>query len=1459
MRKLFSRRTLIISAASFTGIVLTLALIAYVLVRTGKLDDWVAGQFKSALAEYGVRMEVGSLQTSIPSFAVEMHDLKLYAEGIKEPFANLDHLTAKVTTKNLIGFIGFGRKGEVQLDELMLDGLRASYKIDSEGHSNLQGIKLPKKEKPDPFDFSYSTAKIELRNAEINYIDAVHKLDGTARNLAVTLHPNEKQPMRVVASAEKSSFVFDGRESENISFKLDGRVDESSAQIDSLHLDSPFTIADLKGEMKDWRNPAYKLDAKAEIKLREAAHLFLPQTRLNGAAQFEGIVEGTGIEYQAKGKLRSENIIAQDIRISGFSLTASGTGKDKEYQAQEEMAFRQLSAAGFRVNRVIAAGKIVGDGLNFSWLGKLGAEDLSGENFNASGVSLKEARLKGDLTKLSSLHLSGRATVEKLVTADVPVGRIEGELTATRDEVFLPNFKGAVFGGEARGSARVSLNGRGASEVNAEIIKLNLDQATAVASGKRLPLRGLTDGNVKLAWRGNDYKSAEGTVNLKFNGATLRPGESEAQPGSAVEVKLPEETAPVSGELNAILSGRRIKLEHTELQTGATRIALGGDIGWDKTGALDFDLNSTDAAQLQSIATDFASVVDSEPIKVAIEKLQQNEVQLTNKISLNGRVTGSLDAPQVNARFALEGVNLYDEPLGLITGDLSYETDTLRLTNGSLTQSNGGRVEFAINYPFKSENGGSLQARLNRYSLGSALRLAASLPVSVAGEVTGNAELTGLPGAIRANAELSIAKAKFGDNAFDEAGGRFTFDGTRVEVNDLKLRSGSGTLGGSAAFDLNAKGYRVNLRGDGLDIAPFVAAAREGESGIPLTGRVNVQIEAVCEKFTLGEKRGRIFDRLDATLASVDLSFRGTRLGRTQIKLDGRDSIANIKLDAEVFGQPYAGTGKVDFGDAAAPIQMAIDFKEMQLAPVIDLAAGRDFDATGNATGQMRVTGNLFGSQDQAHIEVDFSKLGFEFGDYRLAAQPPVALKINTNQLDFGTVRFSGTNTNLEMTGMLALSERGRNNFAIDGDVNLRVLQSFVPNVFADGLVRLQGAASGTYKQPRFSGTATLQDGVLRSPGFPLALTKAKGRMLFTADQAQVESLTAEVGGGKLSLVGGASLTGLRPARWRFQMRTEGVRLDYPRDVRTTLDGDLELQGSPQLQVLGGIVNVRRTEYLADVDLFEFIARMTEEFGNANISAADAGFGIPPTQLDVRVVANDTLTLHTKSLDIVGSAALVLRGPVDDPSIGGRITISRGTIDNIFNERYRLNSGTIEFSGVDKRPPRLNIEAEADRLGYRLIVPVAGSVDQLRITPRSEPPLPQADVIALITTGKLANEGGTLSSSQALAQTSVNTIASVIAQPLSRNIESNVTGRLFGLNRFSIDPLLTGRGTDPTARITVGRQVTKDLSISYSTNLASNQDQVILVEYRVSDRLSLVASRAQTGTFGFDVRLRKRF
>ena len=95
------------------------------------------------------------------------------------------------------------------------------------------------------------------------------------------------------------------------------------------------------------------------------------------------------------------------------------------------------------------------------------------------------------------------------------------------------------------------------------------------------------------------------------------------------------------------------------------------------------------------------------------------------------------------------------------------------------------------------------------------------------------------------------------------------------------------------------------------------------------------------------------------------------------------------------------------------------------------------------------------------------------------------------------------------------------------------------------------------------------------------------------------------------------------------------------------------------------------------------------------------------------------------------------------------------------------------------------------------------------------------------------------------------------------------TDKLFGLNRFEIDPLIAGRGgASPTARLTVGRQINKNLSITYSTNLTSDQNQVLALEYRVSNRLSFVAQYEQgsvngfssrNDNFSFEIRFRKRF
>jgi translocation and assembly module TamB len=149
---------------------------------------------------------------------------------------------------------------------------------------------------------------------------------------------------------------------------------------------------------------------------------------------------------------------------------------------------------------------------------------------------------------------------------------------------------------------------------------------------------------------------------------------------------------------------------------------------------------------------------------------------------------------------------------------------------------------------------------------------------------------------------------------------------------------------------------------------------------------------------------------------------------------------------------------------------------------------------------------------------------------------------------------------------------------------------------------------------------------------------------------------------------------------------------------------------------------------------------------------------------------------------------------------------------------------------------------------------------------RSNPGLPQADVVSLVTTGNLTNTEGGIPS---LAQTGINTAAGVLTENIINAPIRRATDKLFGLNRFEIDPVLAGqRGINPGARLTVGRQINRNLLITYSTNFSADQNQVLALEYRLSNKMSFVAQYEQapltnvTGrrdNFSFEVRFRRRF
>ena len=98
---------------------------------------------------------------------------------------------------------------------------------------------------------------------------------------------------------------------------------------------------------------------------------------------------------------------------------------------------------------------------------------------------------------------------------------------------------------------------------------------------------------------------------------------------------------------------------------------------------------------------------------------------------------------------------------------------------------------------------------------------------------------------------------------------------------------------------------------------------------------------------------------------------------------------------------------------------------------------------------------------------------------------------------------------------------------------------------------------------------------------------------------------------------------------------------------------------------------------------------------------------------------------------------------------------------------------------------------------------------------------------------------------------------------LSQAVTAQLTSRLqrfFGASRVKIDPTVTSVDyLTPQALLTLEQQVSKDITLTYITNLNRTQEQTVRIEWDISQRWSAIAVRDANGLFGIDVQYRKRF
>lgn len=1295
-------------------------------------------------------------------------------------------------------------------------------------------------------------------------------------------------------------------------YKVEGTIKSDALAADNVRLEGLNVTANGTGSGK-----TYEVNGKAVVALLAAGDFQLNTVQLAGnvmgtGSDFRWVGElqaaaersyGTSIMglilHDARAEMNDGVLTASSSRFGANSIVSSGTkvsgvsASDLRFRLENNktsgsvasVKTGQLKAQNATVkdliaNQVVFAGENGSTTVNIREIivGNVSAAGAQVASFNIAGVrfSVRNGRVEGStadivpgLVKLQDGQLenvklakpifviepSGRyrasadLSIGGGVLGQMKMGRASAAVVATSSQIQLTNFNADLFSGGVRGNATIALTPSAPSRVAATFEGLDVAAPITVFAGTAPPLAGKATGKVDLAFPGMNFKQATGTINTQIVAETVDPQ---------------SDRTPISGEVSLRANHGLFDIDRVDLQTAASHLKATGQFSVEGNSNLNVDLNSIDAAELQRVVLSSGLLPDLE------EQINQYGLEFRGSFAFNGNIRGQLKSPDFDGKLALGSLVVNGNDLGSLSASLVATQTDFRITDGNLAERDGGGLRFSLNAPKTGENNISVDATLDKAN---AAVLLAVLPLSkerrerlgdTQSDVSGHIAITGLPKAMNGSAELQLGAGRLAGEPFQSIVARASFTGSRVNLETVDANFAAGHVTASGTFDNNTKQMDIQAAAQSVQLSRI--ATLSGKPALKnLTGTADITAHVI------GNYLENDFSSYQITFDAngKDVALNGRTLGTLSLVGRTENKQLNVTFTTGAFGQPQIVTAKVNLASDRLPATIDATFNGADLTKVLAIALpNANVNLTGRATGTIKATGNLLDEDNYFSLEgmtgtADFSELTFRVEDVALSAVAPFTVRLSSSQLIFDRAQFTGTGTSITLDGALAVAAGGKETLTVDGRLNLRVLNGLSPDFFMSGTADVAVRVSGSYEDPKVYGTASLNGASLAAliGNDRWQVSNVKSVLRFTADQAQIESFTGTLGSGRLTISGGALLNGLSVERFLFDLHGDNVTAPFPEDFSSTLDADLEIKGDAREQLISGVVNLIRAEYTRDIELADLINRRQEsiEEGGEIALVRTARFA------DLRVEGRNALVVRNNLADVVGSVSLQINGPVRDPIISGRITATSGTL-TFRNDRYEITRAFMDLPARRGADPILNIEAESEIRGYRVIVDLTGPLSQPQAAVHSEPALPQADVVSLITTGTLSS-GDT--SNSALAQSGLGTATSLLTDALINAPAQRATNKLFGLSRFEINPVIGGRaGANPGARLTLGKRISKELSVTYSTNVTSDPNQIISVEYRVSDRLSFVAQYEQASTqqlsshnnnFSFEIRFRKRF
>jgi autotransporter translocation and assembly factor TamB len=879
-------------------------------------------------------------------------------------------------------------------------------------------------------------------------------------------------------------------------------------------------------------------------------------------------------------------------------------------------------------------------------------------------------------------------------------------------------------------------------------------------------------------------------------------------------------TSKGEGDVLARLQSARTTLELREnilllkdalLSTEHSDLYMDGIVNLDKeTLALDLDLGSDDGTDL-------------------IEPYYEG---FSAPITFEGTLSGPVEAPELKGEIKAEAGSVHGVDFTEVYSDITYQVNSLSAYRMMVRQDDAvydvsGSIEFeeaeelfSFDDPYFR-----IKAEIENVDVDPFIKLFDG-EMLVSGRASGMVSFEGNANDFESKGNLVVSDGDIYSHKIDKVTVDYQMDSNNIKFQSVKLYKGESSLEAKGTLSFNGD-MNISVSSNQMylhDFPVFKDSPFDLMFGLDVTGT------------------GTMHDpELQYSVSILKALYEEEDIGTGKIQ----GSVNNKKLQAQgiFFDGLIIADGGADFSDKIT-WGVTATLKQGNYEYLISsFARGLPEDLTASLEGTITLEG-----QDREYtLHSEFSSANISLYGYDLRNNGDIIFSMMHDELLIES--FSMADENAGLTAVGTVTMHGNYDLTASGYIDISPL-SAVNDAISSSKGRCDFAfgIQGPWNRPEVLGEINITDASAVIEDFPYTIGPANGTIFLRKDRLTFHSLHVDFASGDIILTGAGYLEDLDRKRFFISADINDVKIKPIDGLRTAFGGRLFYEYSPKGKNLTGNIDIKKAKYTKRIEWKSWLLGL-KEIERTEMEIPEI---IGETALNIHVTGAENIVINNNIARTPVKMVLNVMGTIANIALLGRVEANEGTVYFRSNEFNILEGTNVNFVDPEGIVTVFHIIADTYIQEYYVRLSLDGTVDDFALSLVSDPPLTETEIVTLLAFGQVRKGGGIESGIAAGEATAI------ITGGLHEAVEEEF-GYLMEIDRLEVEPHVTKEGS-LVPKITVGKRLFEDkLFVIYSSAIGTAEENLIRLEYKLNNSVSLLGERNELGSLGGGVKYKFKF